>query len=125
MDEGNEMGKNNREGQKVGFGYGEAPTSTIYDKYIGKCISTSYNGHSAVGILKVINRERGFAELQPAVVSDGKGFLDIQRSLPVQMPFPLGPVYPLTESLEEWVLKHNEDMIKEDMIKGKFEIKFK
>jgi len=101
-----------------GFGFGNRKTSgTIYDQYVGQTVSTSHNGNTVVGVLKEIDINNHVAYFQPSVIGSSTGEVYLQETKPVQLPFPLGGVFPLKETLEEYIVGYNKNLSKTKSIK--------
>lgn len=86
---------------------------TQWHDYINKdpqCFC-SYNGGHAYGVLRSINKEEGYAEIQPSIVFNIDGSqASVNNQIPTRLPLPLGIIRPLPErmSLEDYVNDYNK-----------------
>lgn len=93
------------------FGGFDEPTQ--WQDYINKdpqCFCT-HNGGNAWGVLKKVDKNEGYAEIQPSVVFNLDGSqASINNQTPTRLPLPLGIIRPLPEgmSLDNYVSDYNK-----------------
>ena len=91
------------ENKENNFGNLPQIKETPWDIYIGKFITTAQNGSRAYGILKEIDIHNQVAYFQPSIISGPDDLIEINNELPTQMPLPLGVIFPIQGTLENFV----------------------